>query len=73
MGRHMKLPSGSHWLLLICGLLLAACGAPKEVYVETPVETLYNRAMDSVENAEFEKAGKQFDERIVRVFLGLFE
>jgi len=58
----MKRSLQPYWLLLLCALLLAACGGPKEVYVETPVETLYNRAMDAVENGEFEKAAKQFDE-----------
>jgi len=36
-------------LLALCGVaILAACGTPKDTYLERPVETLYNGAMDQL-------------------------
>ena len=44
-------------------LLLAACaGEEKDPYVEKPVETLYNSAMNALEKREFAVAAKLFDE-----------
>ena len=45
-------------------LLLAACGGTtdKDAYVERPVETLYNTAMDDMLGERYEKAAKGFDE-----------
>jgi outer membrane protein assembly factor BamD len=49
---------------LTLSLLLAACGstAPKDVYVEKPVEQLYNSAMDRLLDQDYKNAAKQFDE-----------
>src|SRR5438132_13732200 len=46
---------------LIC--LLTACGgAKKEVYVEKPVDDLYNKAMDEMVEERYAAAAKTFDE-----------
>ena len=52
------------WLVLAGGLAVAACGGDnsKDTYVETPVETLYNSAMNSLIAENYDRAGKQFDE-----------
>jgi outer membrane protein assembly factor BamD len=49
---------------LIAVLALAACGGTtdKDTYVEKPVETLYNDAMDNVVASDYVKAAKGFDE-----------
>jgi outer membrane protein assembly factor BamD len=51
-------------LVLALGLALAlgACADKKDDYVERPVEELYNSAMDMVDQGEFNKAAKAFDE-----------
>lgn len=44
-------------------LLLAACGgADKEVYIEKPVDDLYNKAMDNMADQNYGTAAKTFDE-----------
>ncbi len=44
-------------------LLLADCaGHKKDEYVEKPVDQLYNEAMDALEQRDYEKATKDFDE-----------
>ncbi len=49
-------------LLAVPGLLmLAACSTPKDTYVERPVETLYNAAMDQLLSADYKEAAKSFD------------
>jgi outer membrane protein assembly factor BamD len=55
------------WLLYPClamaaALALSACGAKKDTYVDTPVDKLYNQAMDSVAKENWEKASHQFEE-----------
>jgi len=42
-------------------LLLAACAAKKDTYVEQPVDQLYNKAMDLLDQRDFEAASKAFD------------
>ena len=51
-------------IVLAGALALAACGGKgdKDVYIETPVESLYNTAMNQLENADWDKAAKTFDE-----------
>src|SRR5665213_4307019 len=50
-------------LLAAAVLLLVACSsAKKDVYVERPVEELYNEAMDQVGSEDYTKAAKSFDE-----------
>ena len=51
-------------LLVIAGpVLLAGCAdSSKDVYVERPVETLYNAAMDDLLHENYAKAAKEFDE-----------
>ncbi len=43
-------------------MLLGACAAKKKEYVERPVETLYNEAMDSLLANDYEEATQKFDE-----------
>ncbi|WP_142848723.1 outer membrane protein assembly factor BamD [Telmatospirillum sp. J64-1] len=44
-------------------LVLGGCASsPEDTYVEQPVEQLYNQAMDYLENREFERAAKAFEE-----------
>src|SRR5450755_2336147 len=44
-------------------LALGACGSSSdEVYVEQPVEVLYNRALDSLGRNEYKQASKGFEE-----------
>ncbi|TAN59049.1 MAG: outer membrane protein assembly factor BamD, partial [Magnetospirillum sp.] len=49
-------------LVLAALLLISACSAKKDDYVERPVEELYNTAMDSVDAKEYYKAAQAFDE-----------
>lgn len=46
----------------LAGCLLAACGSDKEVYVERPVEEIYNTALDQLQNGQAAEAAKNFDE-----------
>ena len=46
-------------------LFLAGCSgdkADKDVYIERPVDVLYNEAMDQMNDGELDKAAKSFDE-----------
>lgn len=47
---------------LLVVVLLAACSDKKDVYVERPVEELYNEAMDLIDNSEYLKASQAFEE-----------
>jgi len=49
-------------LALSAGLALAGCATPKDTYVERPVETLYNTAMDQLLAGDYKDAAKSFDE-----------
>jgi outer membrane protein assembly factor BamD len=42
--------------------LLAACSKDKEEYVERPVESIYNAAVDHLTNERYQTAAKEFDE-----------
>jgi len=42
-------------------LLLAACASKKDSYVERPVESLYNEAMDQLLSEDYKKAAQSFD------------
>src|SRR6201993_2783971 len=55
--------SSSKWLAVFVLMLgLAACGgAKKDVYVEKPVDDLYNKAMDEVVEERYAAAAKTFD------------
>jgi outer membrane protein assembly factor BamD len=46
----------------LAGLLLGACAEKKETYVERPVEDLYNSGMDELQDGEYTKAVKDFEE-----------
>jgi len=46
--------------LVVC--LLAACSGQKDKYVEQPVEQLYNKAMDLLDEGAYTQASKAFDE-----------
>lgn len=55
------------WLIYPClavaaALFLSGCSGKKDTYVETPVDRLYNDAMNSVAQQNWEKASKSFDE-----------
>ena len=49
-------------LLFAFGLVLAGCADTEEVYVEQPVEHLYNKALNQLENKDYELAAESFDE-----------
>jgi len=50
-------------VLLTAALLLAACAAKdKDTYVDKPVESLYNSAMNEMFDGSYDKAAKTFDE-----------
>ena len=58
----MKFPPPRLGFAAIPGLLLlAACSTPKDNYVERPVETLYNTAMDQLLDKTYKDAAKSFD------------
>jgi outer membrane protein assembly factor BamD len=46
----------------LVGVALAACGETEEVYVEKPVEELYNAAVNAMASGNYIRAAKQFDE-----------
>src|SRR3546814_12369455 len=47
----------------LLALTLAACGgADKPVYVEKPVEELYNGAMNAMQVGDYQEAARLFDE-----------
>lgn len=46
----------------LVGVALAACGEKEEVYVEKPVEELYNAAVNAMASGNYVRAAKQFDE-----------
>ena len=48
-------------LAMAAALALAACGGKKDTYVDTPVDKLYNQAMDSVARENWQKAAQQFE------------
>lgn len=50
------------WFALGVLAILAACTQTKETYVERPVESLYNRAMDQLGAESYDKAAKGFEE-----------
>ena len=50
------------WFALAAMAIIAGCTPTKETYVERPVETLYNRAMDQLGAEAYDKAAKGFEE-----------
>jgi outer membrane protein assembly factor BamD len=58
----MAVPARLRWLPLVACLLAAACANKKDTYVEKPVETLYNTAMNEMLDGGYAKAAKEFDE-----------
>ncbi len=50
------------FILASAAVLLTACASEEEVYVERPVEELYNEAMDALEGERYEAATRLFDE-----------
>lgn len=54
-------PSGAA-LGLILSMALAACASTENVYVEKPVEALYNEAMDALEGGRYTEAQEGFEE-----------
>jgi outer membrane protein assembly factor BamD len=48
---------------LALAMALAACSStPKDTYVEKPVESLYNKAMDELQSEDWKNAAKSFEE-----------
>ena len=58
----MLLLARFRWLVLAVALLAAACASKKDTYVERPVESLYNQAMNEMLDGGYTKAAKSFDE-----------
>jgi outer membrane protein assembly factor BamD len=54
--RHLR------WSILATALLLGACAGDKDTFVEKPVETLYNTAMNQLLDGDYTKSAKSFDE-----------
>jgi outer membrane protein assembly factor BamD len=48
--------------LPLCSLILLSACAEKEEYIEKPVDTLYNDAMDTFESKSYKKAARAFAE-----------
>ena len=55
-------PIRSFLAVALVGVALAACGEKEEVYVEKPVEELYNAAVNAMASGNYVRAAKQFDE-----------
>ena len=61
----LRVPAPFRILTVSAALILAACAGDdvvQEEYVEEPVAELYNRAVDALEQEEYEEASTQFDE-----------
>jgi outer membrane protein assembly factor BamD len=59
----MAVPTCLRWLSVAACLLAAACSSDKkDTYVEKPVESLYNSAMNEMLDGGYAKAAKSFDE-----------
>lgn len=58
-----RLTTASRLALIAClGLLISGCGDDEPVYVERPVEELYNEALDRLEVQNFDGAVDAFEE-----------
>jgi outer membrane protein assembly factor BamD len=55
-------PIRSFLAVALVGMALAACGEKEEVYVEKPVEELYNAAVNAMASGNYVRAARQFDE-----------
>jgi len=55
-------PIRSFLAVALVGVALAACGEKEEVYVEKPVEELYNAAVNAMASGNYVRAARQFDE-----------
>jgi len=66
MAKSLKNKAGISVTLIACALALGGCGwfgsDKDKPYVETPVEILYNRAMDDLSKGEYKAAAKEFEE-----------
>lgn len=66
MSKSLKNKAGISVALTACALVLGGCGwfgsDKDKPYVETPVEILYNRAMDDLSRGEYKTAAKEFEE-----------
>jgi outer membrane protein assembly factor BamD len=47
---------------LMCGLLMTACSETEETFAEQPVENLYNKGMDYLEEGSYTRAAQAFVE-----------
>jgi len=56
-------PIVSFWLSILCLILCAGCSSTDdEKFSDQPVETLYNKGMDLLEQGSYQKAASIFDE-----------
>ncbi len=59
----LLVPSSRHVAALLLTIALASCGGSKdEVYIEKPVDDLYNKAMDAMADERYATAAKTFDQ-----------
>ena len=59
---HLKFSKTPLVIAVAASVLLGACAAKKKEYVERPVESLYNEAMDSLLIGDYNEAIDKFDE-----------
>lgn len=50
------------FLVLLCALMLSACASGEEEQVEEPVDVLYSRASEALDEGNYAEATKYFDE-----------
>ena len=50
------------WPLIAIALCVAGCAEDEDAYVDKPVETLYNKAMNQLQDGDYSKSAKSFDE-----------
>lgn len=61
-GRRVAKPAALVAAIGMAAALLAGCASDEEVYVERPVEELYNEALDKLQDNDFAGAAAGFDE-----------
>ena len=59
---HSKFSKTPLVIAVAASVLLGACAAKKKEYVERPVESLYNEALDSLLIGDYSEAIDKFDE-----------
>ncbi|MFO1152976.1 MAG: outer membrane protein assembly factor BamD [Rhodospirillales bacterium] len=54
--------AGVKLAVALLALAIAACSSDKDIYVERPVDDLYNDGMNKLEDGDYKKSAKLFDE-----------